>query len=77
MQNNYESPMLNEWDGSFKIDESNSTIMSMMLGAGLKDENNQFSGVLMGNLAITELMDGKNVIDQNKSMVGLYGFRQG
>jgi hypothetical protein len=50
IQNRYSSPMLNAWDGSLKIDEDNNTILSMMLGAGRKNENNQFEGVLMGDV---------------------------
>ena len=49
-QNRYSSPLLNNWDGEFKIDEENGTIMSTMLGAGRKTSNNTFEGVLMGDV---------------------------
>jgi hypothetical protein len=32
------------------IDEENDTIMSAMLGAGKKSNNNKFSGVLIGDV---------------------------
>lgn len=74
-QNRYESPMINEWDGSFTVDEGNNVIMSAMLGAGKKSEQNKFSGVLMGDLSITELKDG--VREEKSRMIGLYGFYNG
>jgi hypothetical protein len=43
--------MLNKWDGSLTIDEKNGTILASMVGAGIKDRNNTFSGVLMGEVA--------------------------
>jgi hypothetical protein len=42
--------MVNEWNGSFRIDEENGTIMSTMLGAGRKTQNNTFEGVLIGDV---------------------------
>jgi hypothetical protein len=77
IQNRYESPMLNEWDGSFKISEKDGTIMSTMIGAGYKDSENKFNGVLMGDLAITELKPGTSEIASVNRMVGLYGFNEG
>jgi hypothetical protein len=40
MQNRYPSAMLNEWDGSLKIDEDNNSILTAMVGAGRKNTNN-------------------------------------
>jgi hypothetical protein len=40
MQNRYPSPMLNAWDGKFKINEENGTILSTMVGAGRKNTKN-------------------------------------
>jgi hypothetical protein len=72
IQNKYSSAMLNSWDGEFYIDEKNGTIMSTMVGAGKKDLNNTFSGVLMGDVAA-----GAGFDNRNKSGLGLYGFLQG
>jgi hypothetical protein len=44
--------MINEWDGSFIVDEEAGTIMSTMVGAGRKNSNNTFDGVLMGDVAV-------------------------
>lgn len=72
IQNRYASPMLNAWDGSLTIDKENGTIMSTMVGAGKKDANNTFSGVLMGDIAA-----GAGFNEKNHSGLGLYGFLQG
>lgn len=69
MQNRYASGMLNDWDGSLKIDEENGTIMSTMVGAGRKTTNNTFEGVLMGNV--------EGASEDNATGIGLYGFHDG
>ena len=68
MQNKYGSSMLNKWDGGLTIDEKNGTILASMVGAGIKDENNTFSGVLMGDIT--------QAFDDNHNGLGLYGFHQ-
>jgi hypothetical protein len=40
IQNRYPSPMLNAWDGKFKIDDKNGTILSTMVSAGRKNKDN-------------------------------------
>lgn len=72
IQNKYSSAMLNSWDGEFYIDEENGTIMSTMVGAGFKDVNNTFSGVLMG-----DVQGGASVAVDKDCGVGVYGFHQG
>ena len=69
MKNRYASAMLNKWDGSFKIDEENGTILSTMVGAGRKNSENQFEGVLMGDVG--------SASEDNATGVGLYGFHNG
>ena len=68
IQNKYGSPMLNKWDGSLTIDKKNGIILSSMIGAGIKDENNTFSGVLMGEVS--------KAFEDNHNGLGLYGFHQ-
>ena len=60
--------MLNNWDGSLTIDEENGTIMSAMVGAGIKNPDNSFSGVLMG--------DVKTKVNAANG-IGLYGYDYG
>lgn len=71
-QNNYASSTLNQWSGEFEINEANGTIMSTMVGAGKKNENNTFDGVLMGNIE-----RGASFDTNNASGLGIYGFNNG
>lgn len=71
-QNQYASSTLNEWNGKFEINEANGTIMSTMVGAGIKTANNTFEGVLMGDIE-----RGANFDTDNQSGIGLYGFNDG
>lgn len=68
-QDKYGSTLLNQWDGSLTIDEKNGTILSTMVGAGVKNSDNTFSGVLMG--------DVQNAADMNATGMGIYGFNHG
>ena len=68
-QSRFESSFLNGWDGTLQIDEEGNTIMSAMVGAGIKNSDNSFSGVLMGNV------EGKTGFAE--SGIGLYGFHHG
>lgn len=68
IQNRYGSAMLNSWDGNLVVDEDNNTIMSAMVGAGIKNSDNSFSGVLMGEVKSTADI---------QEQVGLYGFDHG
>lgn len=72
IKNKYSSAMLNAWDGEMCIDQENGTIMSTMVGAGKKDVNNTFTGVLMGDVA-----SGAGFDERNHKGIGIYGFHQG
>jgi hypothetical protein len=63
--------MLNKWDGSLTIDEKNGTILSTMLGAGRKNSNNTFSGVLIGDIVKSTDLSSAN------SKTGVYGYGNG
>lgn len=63
MQSQYDFAMLNEWDGQLTTDENSGIIMSTMLGAGRKNKNNTFSGVLIGDVQDgTDLVEGGSYI---------------
>lgn len=64
----YDSAMLNSWDGNLTIDEKNGTILSAMIGAGKKDSENRFHGILMGDIRKT---------GSSNSNIGLYGYHEG
>lgn len=71
-QNRYQSEFLNGWSGEMLIDQENNVMMSAMMGAGKKnDDDNSFSGVLMGDVG-TKSGDS-NIIDK----IGLYGYNRG
>ena len=71
-QNRYASSTLDSWNGSLTIDEKNGTILSTAVGAGKKETDNSFSGVLMGDIG-----KGLNFDTDNMSGLGLYGFNYG
>ena len=63
-RNIYSFDLLNKWDGRMVIDNESNTIFAKTLGVGEKDNNNTFTGMLMGAI-------GKNA--QNTTY-GLYGY---
>lgn len=69
IQNRWPSAVLNEWDGSLTIDEKNGTILSTMVGAGKKEGDNTFTGVLMGDVATGA--------DINTAQTGVFGYHHG
>ena len=73
IQNKYQIPALNSWNGKLSIDEKNNQVMAATIAAGKKDSNNTFTGVIMGTI------EGKDVEDQAKTIKasGLYGYEKG
>lgn len=74
MQNKYPSAMINKWDGSLDVGTTDpGTILAPRLVAGMKhDEDNTFSGVMLGNWGDTE---SENSLTSGDT--GLYGFDHG
>lgn len=71
MQSQYDFAMLNEWDGNLTINEENGTILSTMLGAGRKNNDNTFSGVLIG-----DVKEGTGLYE-TETLTGVYGIHEG
>lgn len=67
-QNRFGSSTLNNWNGDLTIDEENGIILSAMMGAGVKNDDNSFSGVLMGDVETRAAAGDK---------IGLYGYDHG
>lgn len=70
-QNQYQSELLNNWDGALQIDKDGNYILSAMLGAGVKNNDNTFTGVVMGE---------RKILDENNKETrdsGLFGFAEG
>ena len=60
---------LNAWDGNhLEINEDENYILAPQIGAGAKDENNAFTGVVMGTA---------QTYDQDKADIGLLGYSHG
>lgn len=47
----YNYKLFNEWNGKMTIDEEKGYVLSSLLGAGKKDAENKYSGVVMGTLS--------------------------
>ena len=67
LRNGYESKLLNDWDGATIVNLENNYILSSLMGAGVKNDDNTFTGVLMGAVG-TEITTAKT---------GIYGMAQG
>ena len=85
-QDAYSAVGLNSWDGSLTIDEENGKIMSAMIGAGKKDSENRFEGVLMGDVSLAGENEGstsssatnaERELSKYYTGTGLYGYNQG
>ena len=60
---------LNAWDGNHvEINEDENYILAPQIGAGYKDDNNRFTGVVMGTA---------QTYDQTEPSVGLLGYSEG
>lgn len=66
LQNQYASGLLNNWDGNLIVDNEDNYILSSMMGAGEKEDDNTFTGVLMGEVGKVD-----------KSETGLFGYDHG
>lgn len=72
LQNQHSSTLLNNWDGELQVDRENNYILSAMMGAGSKNSNNEFTGVIMGN---TAKLDGNGAWSNAEH--GLFGYHKG
>lgn len=68
--NTFGNEAINGWDGTVDLATENGYILAPMIGAGSKDSENKFTGVIMGK--IQEKTDNKNTIKH-----GLYGYKDG
>ena len=73
LQNEYQVPALNSWDGNLLIDEDNNRIMAATIAAGHKDSQNRFTGVIMGDVGSNDNISQERII----TTTGLYGYHEG
>ena len=72
LQNQWPNGVINKWDGeSLVLDEANSTILAAALSAGKKNDDNTFSGVMIGDWS------DQDVEDSITGETGIYGFHHG
>lgn len=72
IQNRYDIPAINSWNGELLIDEDNNRLMAASVGAGHKDDENRFTGIIMGDVSHRDQKTGR----LNKT-TGLYGYESG
>ena len=67
--NRFGNSAINDWNGnSIQIDEEGGTILSPQVGAGTKDSNNRFTGMLMG---------AAKEANATKAAIGMFGYDRG
>ncbi len=67
--NVYGLKSLNAWDGNHvEINEDENYVLAPQIGAGKKDTNNKFTGILMGT---------SQTYDQKEEQIGLLGYSKG
>ena len=72
MQNQYPSRALNKWDGkSIEMDYDKGTIIAPAIAAGKKNNDNTFSGVMLGDWSVDD------VEEEIAQQTGIYGFDHG
>ena len=71
----YASKVINAWDGSLTLNENDGIILSTMMGAGYKDNQNRFFGVLMGDMG--PVGEDENTGNPYYTGTGIYGFNEG
>lgn len=76
LQNQYSSALLNNWDGKLIVDNANNYILSAMMGAGSKNDENQFTGVLMGDIGKAQGTEGDSPRN-DETQFGLFGYHEG
>ena len=76
IQNRYFSSTINKWDGSLQVDNEQNTILAKMIGAGRKNQDNTFSGVVMGDWTGNVNTNDEGTISL-RDKPGLYGFHKG
>lgn len=69
--NRHAFSMVNKWDGNLKIDDGNNYILSATVAAGKKDDNNTFTGVMIGTVG------DSTSTNSNNNRTGFFGFYQG
>jgi hypothetical protein len=62
----WDNKLVNDWNGTLQIDTNTNSVFANVMGAGIKNENNQFSGVIFGELKESGTKPG---------ITGIYGLK--
>lgn len=72
--NRYGLSTINGWDGNrLYVDENGQYVYAPQFGAGVKNDKNQFTGVIMGKRYTTEA----HTNNSNRDDIGLFGYAEG
>lgn len=75
--NTYGLKSINTWDGShIEINENENYILAPQIGAGEKDKENRFTGLVMGRAEFYDKVNSKGRVEADVS-VGLLGYSHG
>lgn len=75
-QNRFGNAMFNNWDGSLVVNEKENKILTAIIGAGKKETDNTFSGVLMGDFTYKTSIETEGSIEtKTVKKTGLLGFK--
>ena len=72
LQNKYQIAAINNWNGELVVDQQGNKILASMVGAGHKNDDNTFSGVLMGDIVQKNAYTGND-----EQQTGLFGYDSG
>lgn len=73
--NRYANKAINGWDGNaININEEEGIILSPQVGAGKKEKDNSFTGVVIG---VSKILKDENQIKKEKTNTGLFGYTHG
>lgn len=73
--NRYENKAINSWDGNaININEEDGIILSPQVGAGKKEEDNSFTGVVIG---VSKVINNDSGRREEKTNTGLFGYTHG
>lgn len=77
--NRFENSAINDWDGnSIDLGATNGgTILAPQAGMGYKDENNKFTGVLMGTVKDPDVDTTNQLGSKSNEQNGLFAYHQG
>ena len=76
--NTYGLASINAWDGNhIEINEDDNYILAPQVGAGVKDNDNKFTGVVIGKAQQYDHLKSDGTIDTDQQSVGLLGYSHG